>query len=286
MLGVRTKDGRVLWPTGTFETVASDLELAWASRVLAATFDVLRGVVWERRSYPFRVFVDRLEEDRQAGGARRALAKLLGNSLYGKFGARPEREEWRVDPEARLEDGWEPLYGDGIPEPLSDLVVHRKVVSRPYYAMVHWAAYTTAAARVYLSTLASEADWRVAYCDTDSLLLTVGSPDLYVAKGGPLLGQLKHEGEFMRAEIRGPKVYRLWTRDEIARVRAKGIPRRLARDAWEDGQVAWDALSSSRSVLMGRPWVQRATRSISSLRTAKGWRVDDRGMVRPVRLGG
>jgi hypothetical protein len=180
-------------------------------------------------------------EAKKAGDATGELyAKLLLNSLYGKFGQNPSnyRETRLVDINQIVgdddADGWETVYesieaGYAVEE--REIPNEKK---RYAYKNVGVAASITGYVRAMLARSISESR-RPVYCDTDSILC-----GKFNGTVGDALGEWKHEADIDVAFIAGRKMYALhkagakWTR---AKAKANDVFVEgygwTSRDAWK-----------------------------------------------------
>lgn len=214
-LPYRRRDGKVVFPWGSWTGVYCSPELRFAEEC-GATVEVLGGVFWRERSYPFAKFVDKWYEVKRRGGSWRAIAKLILNSLYGKFGERCEREVWRLMPLDRGE------VGDIV---VGDYVLRRvPVVVRKPYHRVYVSAFVTCYARIWLGRVLRRFSEDVVYCDTDSVMLKRPLPSDMV---GSELGQWKFEGVW--DFIGGREKFYVLVSGSERRVKLKGAPRGLLR---------------------------------------------------------
>lgn len=284
----RAPAGDLSWPTGRFETVISSLEIE-AARERGITVDVHRGTVWRRVDHPFGAYVDAIEDMRREGGAMGAVGKLLGNGLYGKFGAKPTHDEWVIgDVDTPPPGGgWWPAADDPEDRSLDGLWRRTSAIHAPYL-LPHWAAWITAGARLTLLRLAEAiGPEHVIYTDTDSLTAPSTVIDAAAAAGrlsiGPAFGQVKVEARWHSYQVRAPKVYRGATSTGKRVRKAKGIPARLRPAAFGGRTVGWDSPNAAIQVLRGATMTTPRSRRLSSMDNSHGWRVDDRrtGVVRP-----
>lgn len=282
-LPYRDPAGLIAWPTGRFPTVLASVEVE-AALARGCRVEVVSGVCWTRLSHPFGEFVDRTEAMRAAGGALGYVAKIMGNSLYGKFGSRPTRDEWQISAERPGPEWWPPADGsiDGL------WVRHDRPLRAPYL-MPHWAAWVTANARLRLLALVEAiGPGAVIYTDTDSVTAPAGDVARAVAVGrvsiGTAFGEVKVEHRYSRFRALAPKVTE-GVEDGIPVLRAKGIPRRQVAAAFDTGLVEWDSPNAALQVLQGAAMMTRRHRRLSSIEGSVAWRADDAGRVRPVRLG-
>lgn len=287
-LGHRTPDG-LAWPTGTFSTVLTTPEIV-AARERGMRVRVLDGMVWPKLVHPFTAYVDEVERMRGMGGAMSTVGKILGNGLYGKFGAKPERDDW-VLAAAPPGPEWEPPPYDSMdPDAVrahAGLWVRTGVPLDAPYLLPHWAAWITAGARLSL-VRAAEAVGGAVYTDTDSVTAPAQRVAEAVTAGrirlGTGFGEWKVEHRWSLFRALGPKVYQ--GVDEGGPVfKAKGIPHRQAAAAFDPDRpaVGWDSPNGSLRVLRGDPMLTPRTRRLSSLRNSIAWRDTPSG-VRPVHV--
>jgi hypothetical protein len=158
----------------------------------------------------------------------RNLAKLLMNSLYGKFGMNPIHDVIEVIPKKDLDDYIKlhkthsivretsdfsmvkrPIEGSTI-DPTKILYTTTEGRSEAFRSEllsksnVAIAAAITAYARIALSNLMRDESNPVFYHDTDSIIVQKPLDDKFV---GPELGQMKLEHKIDHAVFAGPKLY-------------------------------------------------------------------------------
>lgn len=287
----RDPRGQLAWPTGTFPTVLTSPEIV-AARAHGVRVSVHGGTVWQRLAYPFGTYVDRIEVMRAEGGAMSLVGKLMGNGLYGKFGARPTRDEWAISA-TRPGPGWTPpAYDDQDPTATrryAGLWIRTDVPLRAPYLLPHWAAWITAGARLRLVALADAiGPEHVLYTDTDSVTAPAAPIEAAIAAGrislSAAFGDVKVEHRYSRFRALAPKVY-LGVENGEPVYRAKGIPRRLVAAAFDTGMVEWDSPNAAIQVMQGATMTTHRTRRLSSIDHSLAWRADADGRVRPVHLG-
>jgi hypothetical protein len=211
--------GKLIYPVGRVEGEWCSPELDLAER-MGAKVEVTYGLEFAARPF-VRDFVLAQYEARKFGGVRKLLAKLLNNSLYGKFGMRRERTKWvHTDDLDSLPPGAVSVSDElGLWEVGTEL--------RSGAILPHVAACITSYARTILYEGLLVAGEHAVYCDTDSV---------YVADGAQLppsmvddsrLGAYKNEGTFDSGFIAGPKAY-LLRNASGEKVRLKGMPQSLA----------------------------------------------------------
>lgn len=247
-------EGKLLFPLGRFRGVWTTEEI---NRALLYGYRIVwigRGI-WFRLSIVFKQYVDTLYRLRDKSlptfdPTLSAIAKVLGNACYGKFGTNRDREKIHLSPsvEEILEKGMRPLQG-----PFDLPVYVEDCQSEASYILPHLAAWVTSLARLRLLTYIHKClPSRVFYCDTDSVYTTAELP---TGKG---LGEMKVEYEdIIKAEFTAPKVYRLTHSNNHTSVRAKGFSQfakgfngdyeAFARGAYQ----TCSAMSKLRTVLRG-----------------------------------
>lgn len=234
----RSKDtGKLIFPTGQFHGVWSMEELALLKdTIVGGEIRHVTKTVWFRLKPVFSRMVDELwtlrdktRDDFDEGLS--ALAKLLGNSSYGKFAMKQERtsvvfsqdvtkdlcflckKEVKDSPDyftgpgstsARLCTGCEGSK-PAMLEPDGDVWYQANKVDAPYI-IPHIAAHITALARVRLWSYMKEAiamGGKLYYTDTDSIITDVE------LKSSSALGALKDEypNEELNYLAVQPKVY-------------------------------------------------------------------------------
>lgn len=179
-------------------------------------FDIIRGIRFPKTSIVFRDYVEKLYALRLSdrNGPLGNTVKLLLNSLYGKFGQRPERTKIRIltaeEIGDKLREGT-PVQSMSRTNPMLCRVTE---VKRAPFEHVGIAGIITSEAR---ARLWEAFDYGVVYCDTDSIHTTGKLPF-----DPDTLGALKHEfsGD---AVYLGKKLYALRTDSGKDKVRAKGI---------------------------------------------------------------
>ena len=165
------------------------------------TYDIPMGIEYLdgymfKGSYGlFDNYIDTFMELKKSGtGAVRATAKLFLNSLYGKFGTNPCREERLINFEDDLFSTTNRNENGEYLEYLTDCV----------YLTV--ASFITSYAREVLLTAVNNVWDRFLYCDTDSIHI-LGTEEPQIPIHDKELGHWKFEGEFVNAKYIGAKRY-------------------------------------------------------------------------------
>ena len=238
ILPVRHETGRLIFPVGEFTGIWewSEVELAlkhgaeileWGPSYWFEPVDMFSDYV--KDLYRYR---DKSLKGYDEGLA--ALAKLLLNSTYGKFGMKTLRREVYSWDNPNCPD--EALPASNSPDSLI-WYVEKEVDA--CYIMPHISARITSLSRQRLWNFmhqAEELGGRVYYSDTDSVITDVEMPT------STDLGELKDEypeySGHIYGEFLGPKLYMLLAEgyknlDPLENVRAKGFT--MPRDFDEDG---------------------------------------------------
>lgn len=169
-----------------------------------------------------------LKASSKKGSKEYIFAKLLMNSLYGKFGANPDNYssygivpskaivETMKDPTVRLGRNYGPwdwagmLGSFGLMEGKCPATGDKNPVESPYYNAAT-AASITGFVRAYLLRHIDhieKAGGQVLYCDTDSLVYNLpGEKESHPFTFSKKLGDWSHEGSFDRGAIAGKKLY-------------------------------------------------------------------------------
>ena len=247
-------EGKLLFPLGRFRGTWATPELRLALQH-GYRLTWIGRAIWFRLSTVFKSYVETLYRLRDKGlpeydPTLSAIAKVLGNATYGKFGTNREREKIHLAPNVQeiLDKRMRPLQG-----PFNLPVYIEDCQSEASYILPHLAAWVTSLARVRLLNYIYQCyPWRVFYCDTDSVFTTATLPT------GKALGEMKAEYEDIEsAAFVAPKVYRLTHSDKHVTTRAKGFAqfgRGFASDfdTLASGvSVPCSAMSKLRTVLRG-----------------------------------
>jgi hypothetical protein len=208
--------GKLIFPTGLFRGV-------WAWDELKLLFDPVVGgritkvvrSVWYQRKTVFFDFVKELYAYRDTNlegynEGMALIAKLMMNSLYGKFGMNEDRREILIlsKGEKPPEGATFPRFEDGNEDLLSRVCYVEKHVTPPYI-IPQISSQITSLARIRLWRFMADVirlGGRLYYCDTDSIIT-----DINTLPTSSELGELKNEypGEVLDVEISGPKMYML-----------------------------------------------------------------------------
>lgn len=230
---------RVYYPVGTCRG-------AWPISELRATLPYgveirkIHRMAWtDELIQPFTTvagtLLDLRESLRGRGDPRELVAKYMLNSIPGRLAMADESERtiyrrWRKGMTTEDVRGYElESQGDAL------YLAQRYSLRRPSrYANVLWAAIILGHARTRLNQYLRLAGQDVLYCDTDSVHSLSPLPH-----EGDLPGMLRDTGVFDTGIYLGSKFYSLETYDGKYEARAKGIPRKHAREFIRSGHVAY-----------------------------------------------
>jgi hypothetical protein len=227
-----SKGEKLTFPTGRLSGVWTYNELREAKRYGVKINKV--KCCWEsKKNYPYlkdmMISLRAIRENPVTPAPVSRMAKLLGNSLYGKFAQRNEEfvhmplaMYLREVREGRLKDGQN--YNSEKTTIYENTGVVRVVTGLriPAHSNVIWSAITTAGCRGLLLPFLEKGD--TFYCDTDSV---IGYKDFPKTKK---LGELAHQHSYSRVVIRGNKLY-AGLEEKGWNAHAKGVPRALAQEA-------------------------------------------------------
>jgi hypothetical protein len=246
----RNDKGHMRWHRGEFETVVTSSELIFAVSQGYRVLDVLEGIAWETRVFPFNKIITLCKELRKFpdGSPENVLGKRIQNSIYGKFSSRrermrvfvPETDDEKID--ATPLDEWGYFWS-------------KKEFSETIRCLPAWGSFITAHARLeLLKTAYSIGPEQCLYGDTDSITFRAGV-DLKGLDIGAEYGQWKLERQWRSFRATAPKVYSGQLMDGRWKGAIKGIPKKVM------DETAWRALWSGETL-------KADFRSLPSLRVA------------------
>lgn len=172
----------------------------------------------------------KIEAERTGDKAGRALAKLMLNSLYGKFAKRPKGK-------SKI-----PYEENGI---LKFKYSEEEDRGKLYIPV---GAFITAYARDYTIRAAQKNYDRFAYADTDSIHLVGTEMPTNIDIHKTDLGKWKHEMSFVRAKYLGPKCY-----CEEEYVGFDELITRWEKNDWELGSWDFDRGTALKVTCSGLP---------------------------------
>lgn len=243
---IKTNDGiRTIAGVGTWTGWINSNEMDNAIRH-KYQIEIIRGHEFDT-AIIFREFVEELYAIRmqyEKGHPMNYIAKLLMNSLYGKFGMSSESttvEIFNISTEAKLIQFHQLL--DKISSSVQDFTMfddpqgHKHVIvvrdnlskyshtdSVDNYhgsdVNVAIAAFITAGGRIWMSLVKNSTNFNLYYSDTDSAIVDKPLPSVMI---GDKLGQFKLEHTIQRAVFLAPKVYGFITTSGDTVIKVKGI---------------------------------------------------------------
>lgn len=283
IIPARDKKGNMRWYSGTFETVCTNVELIFAAKHGYEILEIYEGIVWEGVAFPFTDHIDKCKTIRKQfkGGPEELLAKLMQNSLYGKFGSRRERR--RLFSSHYLTDEQKlhmtPFDDHGKWWVLVELDEEMRTLPE-------WAVFITAHARIKLLTAAYGVGVEnVYYGDTDSLTMRRGCEKNIDI--GDEYGQWKIEKTWKQFRAIAPKIYTGVLENGTFLGAAKGLPRKnLGDKQWkellENGATSAQAMSLDSLRVTLKKGVKPAislTRKSGNVNNSQNFSVDKKGDV-------
>ena len=209
LLPYRTAKGKLIFPVGKWQGWYYSPEILKA-RELGYDISIRKGYVFEDTGYIFRDFVNHYYNIKShSTGAKKAIAKLVLNSLYGKFGQRHVFDEFIIDDDEKARYNYIPSLN----------LSRRKRISYSKYQHTEIAGLITSYARLKLYSLFEKAGMdSVYYCDTDSIITSS------LMKTSSALGDIKEEADIEEFIALSPKVYAYTeSNKEKVVIKAKGL---------------------------------------------------------------
>jgi hypothetical protein len=253
-------DEKLLYRVGEFEGCWCKPEFEKALELGYEIVSIDKVIIYGSEVDLFSNYVRKLYTIKQTSkGARRAVAKLLMNSLYGKFGQRDEVHRLKITDSEGLEaianeedDDGEPRYRVMANKALGpdQFLIEYKGDSFMRHNYVSIAAFVTSQARLRLYQfieVCNKKGGQVWYVDTDSLKTDVEMPS-----DPDKLGMLKHEYDLVEGVFIRPKVYAAYKglKDgvEEVEIKNKGLIKGALKDIHYPTVRGW--LFKKQSVLM------------------------------------
>jgi hypothetical protein len=227
--GIRTIAGLGSWTGWVFS------EELYNAMKYGYTFKIIKGYLFNKGNlfcdYVNKMYNLRLQYDKT--NPMNQNAKLLNNSLYGKFGMKDvfiKNEILRnITPEDKLKIS---LVLKSYCKDIIDIIeldnhtmleINKPNNNNEYHGTdvnVAVASAITAYARIHMSQYKNNPDYKLYYSDTDSIVINKPLPDHLVGTG---LGKLKLEHIITKAVFLAPKVYALITEDGKEIIKVKGL---------------------------------------------------------------
>ena len=169
-----------------------------------------------------------IKKNSKPGDPFYTIAKLLMNSLYGRFGMEPDLPESRVLTEDEFNEF---VITPGI-DVMDDIILDKmhltsfkkRSSSEKSYSLpnisIPIAAAIASYSRIQMTDYVMSNSDNICAIDTDGIKITSVLPASQVGKE---LGQMKFEGQFKQAVFIAPKVYGGVTTELDTLVKAKGL---------------------------------------------------------------
>jgi len=287
-----TEEGKLIFPVGVFSGVWTSVELKNAIDYGRTTILSVERALYYPEVFPmFEEYATTMMEERAKARERgdepvAFMYKLMGNSLFGKFGER-HKKAYRYVKEEDYDGDYKNVSliprVDGFAE-FSDeesakapmwVVIEEPEGGDARHTFPIIPALITAHARVKLYHALKANAERVVYCDTDSIKVRGGVNGIPIGKEP---GKWDFEYEAVET-FYAPKFYGEKGYDDEGRIKmkVKGVPKR-ARIISEDNesiQFEWEApLKYRESIIRGAPhqnvWLNRE-KSVSKNDNKREW---------------
>lgn len=242
-LPFRTDEGRLIFPCGTWDAWYTSAELEHL-KDCGGSFHVYDGYYWLDSGNPFSKYIDKYFEIKKEAAkcgdtAKKHVAKLRMNTLYGKFGQRRKFRKIISNPtrDEILDNHLTPLFDH------FELYTTEQEEKNPF-TMVHIASFVTSYARIQLHKYMLQCK-NVYYCDTDSIATDTK------LETSPELGGLELVTEFDFALFLYPKCYVVCSGDKV-KIKAKGFDSsKLTLQDFKDHYYNGGKLRTKRDGLVG-----------------------------------
>ena len=233
---VKTDEGiRTIAPLGQWEDMIFSAEMDNAAK-FGYKFEILWGYTF-KKDYIFKNYVNILYGLRilhPKPDPLNYIAKLLLNSLYGRFGMEDSFGDFLVL-DSKSYNKFEKDQNNNLLNvvPLGDkiLIKHRSLdkdvntfldnASETHNISIGIAAAITAYARIHMSQFKNNPNFNLYYSDTDSIYIDRPLPDEFISN--TILGKMKLEYVCNKAIFLSPKVYYLETEDGKVIYKVKGL---------------------------------------------------------------
>lgn len=271
------------------ETYITNIEIAHL-RAHGHTVHIYEGVVWQQQEQVFAPFMEKVYQIEKQGGVLKDAAKLMRNSLYGKFAMKSEQKSYICT--AHPTEGYapyiDPCTGAVVPD-----VYEKDEVLEEAYIHPEWAAFITAYQRVALQNYIYQIGFENCYgYDTDSIKVP---KDIALAHNLPmsetLWGHGKFEAEYALYRSHGPKNY-VGVKDGTHSIKLKGIPKKALTQelmhehlyrTTESTRIDFVSITNSTAMLKANgqlPYFHATHRSMNSIHSEK-WLLEN-GRFYPV----
>lgn len=227
---VKTESGvRTIAPLGSWYDWLFSKEIANA-KLIGYEFEIIKGYTFESENI-FEGYVEFLYDLRKqhpSGTALNLIAKILLNSLYGRFGMDDNFNEIKIMHKDLLNEFYNKHLDNLVDEiEIGDyVIVFYKIENNQEYEEGHnvnvaVSSAITAYARIHMSQFKNNSNINLYYTDTDSIY-TDSDIDAHLIDNKQL-GKLKLENICKKAIFLAPKVYCLLTESGKLITKAKGL---------------------------------------------------------------
>jgi len=213
--GLTPNGMRTFAPLGTWIDVVFSVPEAEikAYRKLGYKFEILEGYLFEK-GYIFKDYIEfwyKIKQSHKPWEIMYYIAKLMLNSLYGKFGLDPylpiseiidldQQGDYINNPDFSIEEIIN--FGSRSLIQYTDNSLDRDSINQNVCVAI--SASITAYARIFMSQFLADTNIDILYTDTDSFAIRGVLDPKFV---GPDLGLFKLEHKFKEATFLAPKVY-------------------------------------------------------------------------------
>ncbi len=283
------KDGTNYYPSGTFETIVTTIELDFALKNGYTLIEDLGGVYFEKLVYPFQTFVNKCETLRKKykGTSEELIVKLIQNSVYGKFGSNREVTDFLIEPPDDQKIGRIPLDED-------EIFWIGKSIDDDLPCLPQFASWISANSRINLLKNVYEiGPEKCFYADTDSITLKIDKNDEAKIDCGDLYGQFKREKEWKTFRPIAPKVYAGQKMTGEWTGACKGVPKKVLKEEdWKDLyetkslEKSFVTLPSLRVALTKKTTNDEAkttTRKSTAIENSNSF-IEENGKIRPKKI--
>jgi hypothetical protein len=227
---------RTMAPLGYWEDMIFSSEMDNALKY-GYKFEILWGYKFDKENV-FKEYVDTLHKLRSQypkTDPMNLIAKLLLNSLYGRFGMNDTFPNITIFKTFNSFKNWFNIHNEDVINfiELGDkvLVLHRSELLdqktelygylETHNVSIVIASCITAYARIHMSQFKNNPDFKLYYSDTDSAYFDRPLPDHLVSS--KVLGKMKLENIIKKAIFLAPKMYYLETIDDKIIYKVKGL---------------------------------------------------------------
>ena len=256
ILPFRSDNGNLFYPTGNWSGWYTSEILKKARDSQNVTIEVHHGYKMDKSNELFSKFVEKYSQikinaENEGNNAKRTTAKLVLNSLYGRFGLKYEPhtiefvDSSTADQISINHEVYDRLYIDNNIEFIKYTTLPSEILkelNREEYNKLKYktdldgehvvraltiSAMITSYASIMMNPFLNMADNPCYYTDTDSLFTKYPLEDKYVGKE---LGKFSFKGIAKRAYFISPKTYCLIMEDDTVIIKCKGLDNKLLNE--------------------------------------------------------